>query len=78
MPENIYHQNDQGHLEPMVEEAFALEDTLQELVAHHPELLSGEQMDPNDPRRWILVGREQGIADIVGGGHRWALGPPVN
>ena len=57
----------------MVEEAFALEDTLQELVAHHPELLSGEQMDPNDPRRWILVGREQGIADIVGGGHRWAL-----
>ena len=73
MPENIYHQNDQGHLEPMVEEAFALEDTLQELVAHHPELLSGEQMDPTDPRRWILVGREQGIADIVGGGHRWAL-----
>ena len=57
----------------MVEEAFALEDTLQELVAHHPELLSGEQMDPNDPRRWILVGREQGIADIVGGGPRWAL-----
>ena len=73
LPENIYHQTDQGHLEPMVEEAFALEDTLQELVAHHPELLSGEQMDPNDPRRWILVGREQGIADIVGGGHRWAL-----
>ena len=73
MPEEIYHLNEQGHLEPMTEERFALEDKLQELVAQYPKLLSGEQMDPNNPRRWILVGREQGIADIVGGSDRWAL-----
>ena len=73
MPEEIYHLNEQGHLEPMTEEPFALEDRLQELVAEYPRLLSGEQMDPESPRRWILIGREQGIADIVGGEHRWSL-----
>ena len=73
MPEEIYHLNEQGHLEPMTEERFALEDKLQGLVAQYPKLLSGEQMDPNNPRRWILIGREQGIADIVGGSDRWSL-----
>ena len=73
MPEEIYHLNEHGHLEAMKEERFALEDKLQELVAKYPKLLSGEQMDPDDPRRWILVGREQGIADVVDGGHRWSL-----
>ena len=73
MAERIYHLNEQGQLEPMIEEQFALEDLLQELVATHPELLSGEQIDPGDPRRWILIKREQGIADIEGGTYRWAL-----
>ena len=73
MLEEIYHLNEHGNLEPMTEERFALEDKLQELVAKYPKLLSGEQMDPNNPRRWILIGREQGIADIVGGSERWSL-----
>ena len=73
MAESIYHLNEQGHIEPMTEESFALEDTLQELVADHPELLSGEQIDPTNPRRWILIKREQGIADTEGGSYRWAL-----
>ena len=57
----------------MKEDQFALEDKLQELVADHPSLLSGEQINPEEPRRWILVDREQGIADNLGGGQRWAL-----
>ena len=57
----------------MTEQRFDLEDKLQELVAKYPKLLSGEQMDPNNPRRWLLIGREQGIADIVGGGERWSV-----
>lgn len=73
MPEEIYHLNEQGHLEAMREEQFNSEDKLQELVAKYPKLLSGEQMDPENPRRWILVGREQGIADDIDGGHRWSL-----
>ncbi len=60
-------------MEPMREEPFDLEDTLQELIADHPQLLSGEQINPGDPRRWILIRREQGIPDIEGGSDRWAL-----
>lgn len=73
MAERIYHLNEQGQLEPMTEKPFDVEDTLQELVANHPDLLSGEQMNPDNPRRWILINREQGIADIEGGSYRWAL-----
>ena len=73
MTQRIYHLNEQGQLDPMMEEQFALEDKLQELVANHPGLLSGEQMNPDNSRRFILTGQAQGIADIVGGGHRWSL-----
>ena len=73
MAESIYHLNEQGRIEPMSEEPFALEDALQELVANHPELLLGEQIDPAAPRRWILIKREQGIADTEGGSNRWAV-----
>src|SRR3954453_6187388 len=31
---------------------------LQTWLAEHPELLGGEEMDPNDPRRFLLVKRE--------------------
>ena len=71
--QQIYHLNEQGRLEPMNEEPFALEGKLQELVAEHPGLLSGEQMNPGNPRRFILIDREQGIADIIGGNNRWSL-----
>ena len=58
---------------PMQEEPFGQEEELQKLVADHPELLSGEQISPGDPRRWILIRREQGIAAIEGVADRWAL-----
>ena len=73
MTEQIYHLDNQGQLDPMAEEPFALEDTLQELIADHPKLLSGEQINPSDPRRWLLIQREQGIADTEDGNYRWAL-----
>ena len=73
MIESIYYLNEQGRIEPMAEEPFDKEDTLQELVANHPELLSGERINPDDPRRFILIGREQGIPITEGGGNWWAL-----
>ena len=82
MTESIYHLNKQGKVVPvpeqwqsesLTEKPFADEKELQELVANHPELLSCEQMSPDDPRRWILIKQEQGISDTVGGGIRWSL-----
>ena len=73
MGERIYNRNELGRLEPMEEVPFAQEDELQELIANHPELLDGEQMRPGAPRRWILVAREQGVAETSDSAYRWAL-----
>ena len=73
MAERIYTRGERGWLEPLEEEPFSTEDELQALIAEHPELLDGEQIRPGDPRRWILVTREQGIADTPDGSARWSL-----
>ena len=73
MAERIYLTTADGTIEPLEEKAFALEDELQALIAKHPELLDGEQMRPGDPRRWLLISREKGIAQAAGEGARWAL-----
>ena len=72
MAERIYSRGEKG-LEPLEEHPFDTEDELQQLIAEHPELLDGEQMRPGDPRRWILITREQGIADTTGAHDRWAV-----
>ena len=61
MAEKIYIRNAAGDLEPLAEERFETEDLLQELIGQHPELLAGDQMQPGDPLRWILIRREMPI-----------------
>ena len=73
MTDRIYTREQHGRLEPLVGERFAKEDELQALIAEHPELLDGTQMRPDDPRRWILVSREHGIAEASDAGTRWAV-----
>ena len=52
---------------------YESEDLLQQLIAEHPELLAGEQIDPDDPPRWLLVRREAGLPDSLGAADRWAV-----
>ena len=73
MTQRIYASEGNGELVPLKEEGFADEDTLQRLIAEHPELLDGEQIRPSNPRRWILIDREVGVADTVGSSARWSL-----
>ena len=73
MAEKIYVMDEQGNLEPLEESRFEQEDHLQALIANHPQLLAGEQINPDSPRRWILISREQGIADTEGASDRWSL-----
>ncbi len=73
MPERIYNVNPDGGLEPMVEQPFALEDELQELLEKYPELLDGEQVRPDNPRRWVLISREMAIAERPDESPRWSL-----
>lgn len=76
MGERIYimsEENEKRQLEPLMEESFKKEDDLQKLIAEYPELIAGEQINPSDPRRWILIKREQGIPETVDAGNRWAV-----
>ena len=73
MAERIYNRSKTGSLDPLTEEPFADEDELQKLLAEHPELLDGEQIQPGDPRRWLLIKREKGIAESSDTGSRWSL-----
>lgn len=71
--ERIYVRNEAGGLEPLKEERFGEEAELQRLLAEYPELLEGTQIRPDDPRRWILITREQGIPATLGAGDRWSV-----
>ena len=73
MTERIYTRDQQGQLKPLEEEHFAKEEELQALIAEHPEVLDGTQMRPDAPLRWILIAREQGIAESSDAPARWAV-----
>ena len=54
----IYLVQDDKRLVEMTETPYDSEDLLQSLPADYPHLLAGEQINPGDPRRWLLVSRE--------------------
>jgi len=60
-------------LERIPHHLYESEGLLQELIDQYPELLVGEQIDPDDPPRWLMVQREAGIPDVEGGCDRWAI-----
>ncbi len=57
----------------MVETPYASEDVLQSLIERYPNLLAGDQVNPDAPRRWLLVRREQSVPDKLDGNQRWSL-----
>jgi hypothetical protein len=46
---------------------------LQSVLARNLFLLPGDQMDPDSPRRWLLIRKEMPIPDPSGGGSRWSV-----
>lgn len=46
---------------------------LQDLVAREPRLIPGEQIDPEDPRRWVVLAREVQIPEPDTGKVNWSL-----
>ncbi len=51
----------EGKLTPMKETAYDKEVDLQALLASYPDLLPGDQINFEKPRRWMLVAREQRV-----------------
>ena len=65
-------QGDQS-IVPMQPAQFAAEADFQDLLARFPILLVGDQIDPADPRRWVLVKREQAVGLDDASGGRWSI-----
>eukprot|EP00913_Durusdinium_trenchii_P019521 g18351.t1 len=57
----------------MEESPYDSEKLLQEMLAKHPDLLAGEQINSDEPRRWLLVTREMTVQGEEDGAARWSL-----
>ena len=71
MSRGIFLVHSENQLVEMREEKYDKEDRLQTLLERYPNLLAGDQIDPANPRRWLLVTREAAIADEQNGNGRW-------
>ena len=61
MTGRIYLLQEDGGLHPLEERPYGSEDLLQGLLGSYPDLLAGDQIDEQTPRRWLLVSREIGV-----------------
>jgi hypothetical protein len=71
--DTIFLLNDAGSLERVPRRDYDSETLLQTLVEKYPDLLAGEQMQPEEPIRWLVVSREAGVPDAGGSADRWAV-----
>lgn len=67
MSGKIYVIKTNDELIPMKETKHNREFDFQELLEKYPDLIPGDQINPTNPLRWFLVGREIPIP-VVGGG----------
>src|SRR3954468_12467182 len=73
MSRGIFLIDSNDRLVELREQAYDSEDLLQRLLASYPSLLASDQIDPANPRRWLLVSREAGVPREAGGGGWWSL-----
>lgn len=71
--DEIYLIGDDGDLVTMTDQPYESEGLLQRLLAEHPDVLAGSQIDSQSPRKWLLVAREVGVPKEEGGGDQWSL-----
>jgi hypothetical protein len=57
----------------MEESPYDSEMLFQKLLADHPDLLAGDQINDEEPRRWLLVTREMAVPGEQDGAGRWSL-----
>lgn len=70
--ESIFLLGSDSKIEQVPYHAYSSEGVLQDLIARYPNLLAGEQIDPDDPPRWLLVSREAGVPDSDSASDRWS------
>lgn len=73
MTGSIFLIHDDGQLTAMSAAAYDSEALLQTLLAQYPDVLSGDEIAPQAPRRWLLVSREMAVPGEPDGPSRWSL-----
>ncbi len=73
MAGRIYVLGGESQLIAMEEAPYDSETLLQKLLADHPDLLAGDQINAEEPRRWLLVSREMAVPGEQDGAGRWSL-----
>ncbi len=73
MAGTIYLVQSDDQLIEMTEKYYDSEALLQELLDRYPNLLAGDQIDEDNPRRWLLVSREMGVPWEEGGSDQMSL-----
>ncbi len=70
----VYVLNDDGKTEEMPSIYCENEDLeLQRILEFNPDLVPGDQINPTDPRRWLVVKREMPVPDPSTGENRWSI-----
>jgi hypothetical protein len=72
MSGNIFVLNN-GEITELHETLFDNEDFFQSLIERFPNILAGEQINPEAPRKWILICREMGVPSDDENGDKWSL-----
>jgi hypothetical protein len=73
MTDSIFLLQSDGSIAHMGATDYDAEVDIQRLLAQHPELIPGAQINPNDPRRWLFISREVGVPNEEHGSDWWAL-----
>lgn len=73
MAGKIFALRDGCELTELTPSQYSNEDFFQGLIEKHPEILAGDQINPENPRKWILISRELGVPAEQDGGAQWYL-----
>ena len=73
MSGKIFALRDGGELIELTQLPYSDEVFFQTLIEKYPAILAGDQIDPDNPRKWILISREMGVPSEQEGGTHWYL-----
>lgn len=73
MESGVFLLHSDNSLIRMNPQAYDVELLLQQLLSDHPQLLAGDQIDPESPRRFLLIQPEIGVPGGENEGDRWFL-----
>ena len=73
MSGSIFVVSEDNKILELKESKYENEDIFQELIEKYPNILAGDQISPDNPRKWIFIAREMGVPGEDGGNDRWFL-----